>query len=289
MRVEIDPYAGFCFGVKRAIELAEKSLDSDGNLYCLGEIVHNEVEINRLQTNGLRTIDHGQLESSKGNKILIRAHGEPPSTYEIAKKNKLEIIEGTCPVVISLQKKVIRAWNEISALNGQVVICGKADHPEIISLKGQINGQARIIEKESDLDGLNYNHPIRLFAQTTFNDALYERIIEGINRRIGEQKNDPAFFRANKSICHQVTNRIPKLIDFCKQHDVMIFVSGRNSSNGKFLFNLCKENNQASYTVSAPEELNEEWYSNAESVGISGATSTPAWLLEKFLTVIQGD
>lgn len=287
MKITIDPSSGFCFGVKNAIELAENQLKIDNSLNCLGEIVHNPEEINRLKKEGLNNINHKDLKRIKNAKIFLRAHGEPPSTYELAKQNQLEIIDATCPIVLKLQKKVKKASEEMNELDGQVVLFGSKNHPEMFGLLGQTNNSAIVIEKENDLEQINYKKPIRLFSQTTKSTEEYQRIIEKIKNTL-ESKNRPlGIFNFTKSVCGQVANRAPDLKKFCEPKDIIIFVSGKNSSNGKYLFSVCQSVNSKCYLITSEKEINPLWFKNQRTVGISGATSTPMWLLEKVAKQIE--
>jgi 4-hydroxy-3-methylbut-2-enyl diphosphate reductase len=288
MKVSIDPFAGFCFGVKRAIGIAEEELRQSDQLYCLGEIVHNEEEIQRLQNSGLQTIDTKMLPVSTGNKVLLRAHGEPPTTYNLAEKNNIEIVDGTCPVVLKIQKKVKAAWDEMKKVNGQVVIFGKKNHPEVVGLAGQTEDNAIIIENPDDLDKIDMQRAIRLFVQTTKSMEDYKKITEYISAKHKNSNPDSSDFKYYNTTCGQVSQRIPKLKKFCREHDVIIFVSGKNSSNGKQLFAICEAENKKSYMISSEIEINQEWFTHADAVGISGATSTPAWLMKKIADQISG-
>ncbi len=281
MIVNIDPFAGFCFGVKQAIEIAETELKKNEELYCHGEIVHNEEEIQRLTNSGLHTLTNSLLPNSTNSKIMFRAHGEPPSSYEQANKNETEIIDATCPVVLKFQEKVKKAWKEMQTINGQVVIFGKKIHPEIIGLVGQTDGKAIVIEDSGDLNKLDFQRPIRLFVQTTKNKDDYDKIISIINEKIEKENGDIANFRNYNTICGQVSQRIPKLKTFCRNHEVIIFVSGKNSSNGRQLFSICQNENPNSHMVSNENEINSAWFLNIKTVGITGATSTPSWLMER--------
>jgi 4-hydroxy-3-methylbut-2-en-1-yl diphosphate reductase len=287
MNVSIDPFAGFCFGVKRAIRIAENELLQSNKLYCLGELVHNEEEIHRLESSGLQILDHEKLEESTGIKILLRAHGEPPSTYKKAHINKTEIIDATCPIVLKFQKKVKIAWDEMNKINGQVVIYGKKNHPEVIGLIGQTENTAIVIEDLNDIDNIDPHRPIRLFVQTTKNNEDYGKFIDLIKEKIDRVELEIHDFKYHNTICGQVSQRIPKLRKFCNDHEVIIFVSGKNSSNGKQLFAVCKDENAESHFVSAENEIINDWFINAETIGITGATSTPFWLMETIASHIS--
>ena len=286
MKVEIDPHAGFCFGVKKAVEKAEEKLAQGKTLYCLGDIVHNPEEIRRLQEMGMKTINHEEFKRLQDVSVLIRAHGEPPETYSIAKKNNLNLIEATCPIVLKLQKKVGSAYQDSNISKGQVVIIGKETHPEVISLAGQTNQESIIINTKGDIEKINFTKPIFLFAQTTISNATFEEIKKAIENRIIKLGGEPESLKVVNSICKHVSGRMPRLKEFCRNHDVIIFVSGKKSSNGKSLFEVCKQENPESYFISSPEEIHKAWFINANQVGISGATSTPAWLMEKVAETI---
>lgn len=278
MQVVIDPHSGFCGGVVRAIRLAEKESSTKGQLYCLGEIVHNQAEINRLSKNGLKFINHEEFEKLKNARVLIRAHGEAPDTYRLAEKNNIELIDATCQVVKRLQHKIKNAAEEMREFNGQVVVFGKEDHPEVISLKGQAVSDVVIIKNKDELSKIDFSRPVRLFAQTTKSVRALEEIEQLIQKRLnGKGKN----FISEKSICKQVSSREEMLILFARDHDVIVFVGGEKSSNAKFLFGICKAQNSNSYFINNEEGVNSDWFKLAKSVGISGATSTPRWLMEK--------
>jgi 4-hydroxy-3-methylbut-2-enyl diphosphate reductase len=279
MEVVIDPDAGFCFGVEKAIHAAEISLQEEQDLYCLGEIVHNELETGRLKSLGLKVIDHETYRHLKNVTVLIRAHGEPPQTYIHAKENNIHLIEATCPVVLKLQQKIHFSHLQVKD-KGQVVIAGKKMHPEVISLVGQTNGAAIVIESTDDIEKIDFTKSIELFSQTTLSGEKFDEILNAINRRL-EYAGANAKLQVHRTICGQVSHRVPKLRLFCKKHDVILFVSGKNSSNGKALFEVCKKTNPRSYHISAPDELEKEWIHGAETTGISGATSTPPWLMKE--------
>lgn len=281
MRIEIDNRSGFCFGVVKAIQTAEKNIEEGDELFCLGDIVHNEQEVARLENLGLKVISHNQLADLKGKRVLIRAHGEPPSTYSNAKESGVKIVDATCPVVLKLQQRVQKAWQEMKAVNGTVIIYGKKGHAEVVGLLGQTNGEAVVVESKDDLTGLNFAAPITIFSQTTKEPDVFEQIVGEIrNRMTNVFRNTDIPLNVNNTICGKVANRKQELSDFAAKYDVVIFVSGKKSSNGKMLFEACKQANEKSYFVSSPEELNPDWFKDAESVGIGGATSTPQWLME---------
>jgi 6-phosphofructokinase/(E)-4-hydroxy-3-methyl-but-2-enyl pyrophosphate reductase len=275
MNIEIDPNAGFCFGVVNAINKAEETLKKDEQLFCIGDIVHNSMEVKRLEKLGLLTIDHEEFEVLKGKKVMFRAHGEPPLSYETAKKNKIEIVDASCPVVLNLQKRIKKAHKEAKKVNGQIVIYGKKGHAEVNGLVGQTDGEAIVVEKAKDLKLIDPERPVILFSQTT-------KTIEGFGH-VAEKlkKSAKAEVKINDTICRKVSNRVPLIKKFAQKHEVVIFVSGKKSSNGKLLFDECKSVNPNSYFISDTNELDKEWFRSVKSVGISGATSTPAWLMNK--------
>ena len=288
MNIEIDSNSGFCFGVVKAIEIAEKELKKSNSLYCLGDIVHNDAEVKRLKEKGLKTISHNEFKTLKNTKVLLRAHGEPPETYEIAKQNNIELIDASCPIVLNLQKKIDKAYHDFSSTTGQIVIFGKEGHAEVIGLLGHTGNRGIVISEEKDLDKIDFSKPINIFSQTTKSRNSYHNIIEKIKERmLKEVGNDEINFIINDSTCRAVSNRDVFLKDFAKIHDIIIFVSGRKSSNGKVLYEVCKNQNDRSYFVSETEELRKEWFKESNSVGICGATSTPTWLMKKVKNAIE--
>ena len=286
MKVEIDPHAGFCFGVKKAVEKAEEKLALGQALYCLGDIVHNPEEVRRLQEMGMKTVNHDEFKRLRNVSVMIRAHGEPPETYSTAKENNLDLIEATCPIVLKLQQKVASAYRESIPQGGQVVIVGNNTHPEVIGLAGQAKNEAIIIQSENDIDKLDFTKPIFLFSQTTISTNSFEEIKKTIEKRISETGGEPVDFNVVNSICKHVSGRMPSLKQFCRNYDVVIFVSGKKSSNGKSMFEVCKQENPESYFISSPEEIDKTWFRNTNRVGISGATSTPPWLMKKVAETI---
>jgi len=289
MKVEIDVNSGFCFGVENAVEIAEQVLDSGEMVYCLGSIVHNDVEVERLRKKGLITITHGEYRNLRNARVLVRAHGEPPSTYEIARTNNIDLIDATCPIVMRLQSRIKRAWIESPDKGGQVVLFGKEGHAEVIGLLGQTANQAILINGEKDIGKIDFSRPVYLFSQTTMSVPEYRRLAEIIRGKITEsgQPGDPDdLMRVHNSICGQVSNREPKLRSFCGSHDIVIFVSGKESSNGKMLFEVCRKENLNAYMITSPEELLPEWFSGKKSAGVCGATSTPKWLIDKVAEAI---
>ncbi len=282
MIVEIDEKSGFCFGVVNAIDLAEKGLEKTDNLYCLGDIVHNNEEMSRLEEKGLITINHEKFKNLKNTKVLIRAHGEPPETYKIAEENNIELIDASCPVVLKLQNSVRKYHQEIYSREGQIIIYGKKGHAEVNGLVGQVDGDAIIVSDTEDLDKIDFSKPIVLFSQTTKSLEGFEEIRREIENRMKLNKGDNDIdFTVKNTICGAVSNRQKQLRDFVKKYDIIVFVSGVKSSNGKMLYNICKSENESTYFVSNKNELNKEWFKNRESVGVCGATSTPFWLMEE--------
>ena len=275
MQITVDEQSGFCPGVVSAIRKAEEQLSQADNLYCLGDIVHNSEEVNRLDQQGLKTIDHAQMAEIHDAKVLLRAHGEPPSTYALAAKNGIEIVDATCPVVLQLQKRIKKVYDEEPSV--QIVIFGKKGHAEVNGLVGQTQGSAIVVEGKQDLDKIDYQRPVRLFSQTTMPVDAFRQLVEIMHA----QMSDPTLFEYKDTICRQVANRIPHLKEFARQHDVVLFVSGKKSSNGKALFGVCQEVNPRSYFVSHPDEVQPEMIVGAETIGICGATSTPKWQMEQ--------
>ena len=281
MNINIDANSGFCFGVVYAIQMAEDELEENGKLYCLGDIVHNNMEVERLKSKGLEIINHEQLNELKDAKVLIRAHGEPPSTYLVAAHNNIELIDASCPVVLKLQNRVRGGFDEVEETGGQLVIFGKEGHAEVNGLVGQTGGKAIVVMTEEDLDKIDYKKPIQLFSQTTKSTRGFMNLKKQIEERITAAGGDAKLsFEANDTLCRQVSNREPQLKVFAQNHDVIVFVSGQKSSNGKVLFETCKSENKNSYFISEPSELKQEWFLHANNVGICGATSTPMWLME---------
>jgi 4-hydroxy-3-methylbut-2-enyl diphosphate reductase len=288
MTVTIDPHSGFCFGVVHAIDVAERELQKTHTLYCLGDIVHNNMEVNRLKEKGLVIISHEDLESLHDCKVMIRAHGEPPETYQVALRNHIELVDASCPIVLNLQNEVRHGYEEVSALNGQVVIYGKEGHAEVNGLKGQTNGEAVIISDENDLHKIDFSRPVRFYAQTTKSVEGFNRIVRLIGDRMKESRPGSApDFRWSDSICRQVSNRSNQLKDFARNFDAVVFVSGKKSSNGMILYEVCRGINPRTYLVSDRSELRKAWFSGIETVGVCGATSTPMWLMEEVATGIR--
>lgn len=274
IHIEIDDASGFCFGVTTAIRKAEEELAKEGSLYCLGDIVHNSMEVERLYNMGLIQIDHNQFEQLYDTKILLRAHGEPPLTYQTAHEKNIEIIDATCPVVLQLQKRIRNEYE--NNRNIQIAIFGKKGHAEVLGLVGQTDGTAIVIDKPEDVTLLDYTRDISLFSQTTKSLAGFRDIVNYIESHI----IPPATFRYYDTICRQVSGRMPRLLEFSSRHDAILFVCGRKSSNGKALFEACKSVNPKTYFVESPEEIDFSWFKNTSTLGICGATSTPKWLME---------
>ena len=290
MIVEIDPNSGFCYGVVRAIRMAEDELQSGHTLFSLGDIVHNEPEVARLNRSGMHTINHHDLKQLRNVKVLIRAHGEPPETYQRAATNHISIADATCPVVLNLQKKVHQAYLASQANNGQVVIYGKPGHAEVNGLVGQTDNDAIVINSEEEVDLIDVRRPVYLFAQTTMTIEGLQRIRAAIDlkRRIASIGCDTPF-QVNDTICRQVSNREPQLIEFAQRHDIVVFVSGSKSSNGKALFEVCRKANPRTYMVSTPKEIDINWFVGAANAGVCGATSTPRWLMEEVAATISNN
>ena len=276
VRVEIDSESGFCFGVTAAIGKAEEELERAGSLYCLGDIVHNSDEVERLQRKGLETITHERLAGLRNVKVLLRAHGEPPETYETARRNNIEIIDATCPVVLKLQQR-IKSTCERTDRHPQIVIYGKLGHAEVNGLVGQTAGRAIVVEDMAGLDRIDFTRDIALYSQTTKSLEGFRAIIDEIERR----KSPGVRFESFDTICRRVSNRVGHLRDFASTHDVVLFVAGSKSSNGKILYNHCREVNPRTYLISNASHLDSAWLDGASSVGICGATSTPRWLMEQ--------
>lgn len=280
MRVEIDENSGFCTGVVNAIRKAEEELRK-GRLYCIGDIVHNSREVERLQQKGLRAIDHREFGHLKNCRVLFRAHGEPPFSYEIARQNGIEVIDASCPVVLNLQKRIRKAYEIVKAEGGTVVIYGKRGHAEVVGLVGHTNGEALVVESEADIEQIDFDKPVVLFSQTTKSLDGFQSISAAIRKKGGDK------VVVYDTICRKVANRIPQLRNFAKMHDVVIFVSGEKSSNGRQLYAVCCEVNERSYLVQGVEDIRPSMLVGAESVGISGATSTPAWVMEEIRDSIE--
>lgn len=276
MQISIDKQAGFCFGVVSAIDTLEKELKKNSDFYCLGDIVHNNKEVERLKKLGLKTIDKQQFYALRNSRVMIRAHGEPPYTYLEAKKNNIEIIDATCPMVLKLQKDVYKGYQEMKKINGQVVIYGKKGHAEVVGLVGQTNDEAIVVSNEQDLCKIDFTKPLHIYSQTTKNRDDYQKIIALI-----EQKHQTKEIFVTDSICKKVSLRAKNIGAFAKSVDCVLFVSGKNSSNGNYLYNLCFKENKNTFFISEKEDIDLEKIKEFEHIGISGATSTPMWLMKE--------
>ena len=278
LKIEIDNGSGFCFGVTTAIQKAEEELAKGNTLYCLGDIVHNGMECERLRQLGLITIDHEQMASLHNVKVLLRAHGEPPATYEVARKNNIEIIDATCPVVLQLQKRIRKQYEASPSGEGaSIVIFGKKGHAEVLGLVGQTQSEAIVIENFDEVSRLDFTRDIYLYSQTTKSLDEFHRIIEYIQQHI----SPTATFRSFDTICRNVANRMPNISNFATKHDLVLFVCGRKSSNGRVLYNECLRVNPNTHMIEGPNEIDPTWLDGIETVGICGATSTPKWLMEQ--------
>jgi 4-hydroxy-3-methylbut-2-enyl diphosphate reductase len=283
--IEIDKGSGFCFGVTTAIRKAEEELEKTGHLYCLGDIVHNTAEVDRLASRGLETITHEQLEQLHDVKVLLRAHGEPPETYETARRNRIEIIDATCPVVLKLQQRINATFNGVGVdkPTPQIVIYGKRGHAEVLGLVGQTQGQATVIENIDEIDKIDYSRDIYLYSQTTKSVQEFQHIVEEIKRRV-----EPGVtFRSFDTICRSVANRIPQIREFARQHELILFVSGAKSSNGRILFAECLDANPDSHLISGEGDIDPSWLAGKQRIGICGATSTPRWLMQHVSEAVQ--
>ena len=277
MKIEIDDGSGFCFGVTTAIKKAEEELAAGETLYCLGDIVHNGMECERLRKLGLVTINHEEMSQLHHVKVLLRAHGEPPETYELARRNSIEIIDATCPVVLHLQDRIKKEYDADTEHQKQIVIFGKNGHAEVLGLVGQTEETAIIIESADDAKKLDFNRDICLYSQTTMPLDEFRKIVEYVQQHISRE----ATFTYYDTICRQVANRMPNIRSFALKHDVVLFVCGKKSSNGRVLFNECREANPRSYMIDTASEIDVRWLQGCESIGICGATSTPKWLMEE--------
>ena len=276
LKIEIDECSGFCFGVTTAIKKAEEELQKGGTLYCLGDIVHNSIECDRLKRLGLVTIDHETFCKLHNAKVLLRAHGEPPQTYETARKNNLELIDSTCPVVLKLQQRIKKMWQETDGKERQIIIHGQAGHAEVLGLVGQTHGEAIVVENPTQLDRISKEKDTYIYSQTTKSLEGYKEIVTAIKERIADGKKCESF----NTVCGQVANRMNGIGEFAKAHKLIFFVCGKKSSNGKILYNECKKVNPEVYQVEGPEDIDFALTDNIETIGICGATSTPKWLME---------
>ena len=290
LNIEIDNGSGFCFGVTTAIQKAEEELSKGNTLYCLGDIVHNGMECERLRQMGLVTIDHEQMRQLHDVKVLLRAHGEPPETYKMARQNNIEIIDATCPVVLQLQKRIKKQYDmsltpNTQPIAPQIVIFGKKGHAEVLGLIGQTQSSAIVIESFDEVSRLDFTRDIYLYSQTTKSLDEFHRIIAYIQQHISPE----ATFQSFDTICRSVANRMPNISQFATKHDLILFVCGRKSSNGKVLYNECLRVNPNTHLIEGPEEIDRQWLEGIQTVGICGATSTPKWLMEQCRDKIAGD
>jgi 4-hydroxy-3-methylbut-2-enyl diphosphate reductase len=283
LKIEIDNGSGFCFGVTTAIRKAEEELARGERLYCLGDIVHNGMECERLRRLGLVTIDHEEMSRLHHVKVLLRAHGEPPSTYELARRNDIELIDATCPIVLALQERIKKGYDEMRQVGGQIVVFGKPGHAEVVGLTGQTEGTALIVSTPDDIDAIDFSRPIRLYSQTTKSREEYQQLISNIQARLPQGADFVAF----DTICKRVANRAHDLEGFARSVDVLLFVSGNNSSNGHYLYEYCRKVQPRTYLIADASQLQADWFEGARSVGISGATSTPRWLMEEVKSVLS--
>jgi 4-hydroxy-3-methylbut-2-enyl diphosphate reductase len=286
MKVTIDPGSGFCFGVNLAIKTAEAELDAGRIVYCLGEMVHNQVQMDRLRAKGLKVISREDLPALKGEKILFRAHGEPPETYQLAKELGVTVIDATCPIVTKLQQRINDSFILRETDDCQIVIFGKPGHAEVQGLMGNAGNAAIIVSNETDFSKIDFSKPVRLFSQTTMDIEGYQSIGNAIQQKMYQAGNMELVI--NKSVCRQVSGRAPALRAFASENEQVIFVGGSNSANGAYLFGVCKAMNENSYYISSIEDIDLKWFSSSNSVGVTGATSTPAWLIVEVADYIKG-
>jgi len=289
MIAEIDRKSGFCFGVQNAIAIAEEALRRGEKVFSLGSIVHNDKEVERLKNLGLVTIDYNKFRQLRDVSVLIRAHGEPPETYRVAKENNITIIEATCPIVSKLQSRIKNTWLKIKEEDGQIVIFGKPGHAEVIGLMGQVQDEGILVSGPQDLRKIDVTKPVWIFAQTTMNTIDYIGFVEMLrSEMLKKGVMDPdKHLHINKTICRQVSDRETSLKEFSRNHDIIIFVSGKDSSNGKVLYSISKAINPHTYFISSPDEIEKSWFKGKVSAGICGATSTPKWLIEKVYDVVS--
>ena len=283
LQIEIDSGSGFCFGVTTAIKKAEEELAKENTLYCLGDIVHNGMECERLRQMGLVTINHKEMEQLHNVKVLLRAHGEPPETYELARRNNIEIIDATCPVVLQLQRRINKSYSQPDLADAQIVIYGKRGHAEVNGLVGQTAGHALVIESIDELDKIDFSRNIYLYSQTTKSVQQFRQIVDEIERRIAPGVQ----FRSFDTICRSVANRIPQIREFARQHELILFVSGAKSSNGRILFAECLDANPDSHLISGEGDIDPSWLAGKQRIGICGATSTPRWLMQHVSDAVQ--
>ena len=281
MQVEVDSGSGFCFGVVNAIKKAEEILTPGEPLFCLGEIVHNGEEVSRLHDKGLVTVDHARIASLKGSRLLLRAHGEPPETYRLAAESGVMVVDATCPIVAKLQQRVAQAYADMRQVGGRVVIYGKKGHPEVTGLVGNAGGEAVVVEKMADVALLDCSKPMVLLSQTTMDGEDFKNLGEAIKQRMEELSvGSSVHLRIINSICGSVSNRKPKLAEFAGKHDLVVFVAGKKSSNGKVLFDVCKQANPNTIFIESAAEVETSMFEGVNTVGVCGATSTPLWLME---------
>lgn len=283
MKITIDKKSGFCFGVVNAIKKAEDELATEGVLFCLGDIVHNGAEVQRLGKIGMKTISREEYFTLKNCRVLIRAHGEPPETYNYAKNNNIELIDATCPIVLNIQKKIRSSCDKLSEVDGQLVIFGKPGHAEVEGLNGQSGHKAIIIQSKEEINKIDFDKPVVLYSQTTKPLDEFREIADIISRKTASKTP----VEINDTVCRQVSNRAPHLEKFAAEHDIIVFVSGKKSSNGAVLYAACKRINPRSYLIADPSEIQPEWFSGIETVGICGATSTPQWLMEEVASHLE--
>jgi 4-hydroxy-3-methylbut-2-en-1-yl diphosphate reductase len=286
MKVTIDPGSGFCFGVNRAIQTAEIELEAGNPVYCLGEMVHNKAQMDQLKAKGLKVVTHSDLIGLKGQKVMVRAHGEPPETFQLMQDLDITVLNATCPIVNKLQQKINSSYQAGLEMDSQIVIYGKSGHAEVAGLNGNAGNAAIIVNSENDFERIDFSKPVRLFSQTTMDEEGYKMIGAAIKHRMVEIGNTN--LEINKSVCRQVSGRAPALRLFAKRHDVIIFVAGSNSTNGAYLFSVCKAINERSFFISNTEDIELSWIRNSKSIGVTGATSTPAWLIEQVAEFVKG-
>lgn len=287
MKVEIEQHSGFCFGVERAIKMAEEALDAGEDIFSLGHIVHNEAEVERLERRGLTCINHDEFRKLRNKKVLIRAHGEPPGTYETARNNNIELIEATCPIVRRIQKKIKDDYSNYGK-HVQNLLFGKEDHAEVIGLLGQTGGKSVLLSGLKDIKKVDFNRPAAIFSQTTRSRERYAELVKALQEEYKKAGHDPdLMLEVNNTICGQVANREPHLRKFCSKYDIIIFVSGKSSSNGKMLYQTCRDINSGAHFISDETEIDYSWFEGVGSVGVCGATSTPKWLIRKVADKIR--
>lgn len=289
MSVIIDPNAGFCFGVVKAIDAAERQLSSSHQLYCLGDIVHNNEEVERLAQMGLTVIDSDRLATLPPTTVLIRAHGEPPATYRTAEARGITLIDATCPIVLALQKRIREGYEQMAAAGGQIAIFGKKGHAEVVGLNGQTGNTAIIVSAPDDIEAIDFNRPLRLYSQTTMSREEYGSLVSNIERRYADLGIEGSDFIAYNTICSRVANRATQLEEFARSVDLVLFVSGVNSSNGHYLYEYCRKVQPSTRMISSPAEIERDWFAGVERIGITGATSTPRWLMEQVKNKIEND